>query len=97
MKTLCISLVILMRTLALGADALPYAELEPWVDSSVWQLPQPKSIEEFLEKYIFPQKGNTVVNKQWRDKGFYYINQGVTLLAFSLPVHFQSFAFSPHF
>ena len=40
---------------------------------------------------------NTVVNKQWRDKGFYYINQGVTLLAFSLPVHFQSFAFSPHF
>ncbi len=72
MKTLCISLVILMRTLALGADALPYAELEPWVDSSVWQLPQPKSIEEFLEKYIFPQKGNTVVNKQWRDKGLYF-------------------------
>ena len=74
MRTFCISLVILMRTMAFGVDSLSCDQLEPWVDSSVWQLPQPKSIKEFLEKYKFPQKGSTVINKQWRDKGLYFYN-----------------------
>ena len=72
MRTLCISLVILMSKLIFGGELMPQAQLEPWVNSSVWQLPQPKSIEELLEKYKFPQKGNTAVNKQWRDKGLFF-------------------------
>lgn len=46
----------------------PYAELQPWVDSHVWEMSLPKSIDEFLIKYKFPRTGNTAKDTQYQQK-----------------------------